>query len=139
MLDAGLPLLTSLFCLLGKLILRNWENVLERFNSLRKVFCAFQIFYSDEEKDKNKLKILKCWFLKFFFCLRYIFAWNFQFFTEHSCICQLRNLVFATNSNFLIPISLQHDGVNLWYFRLFDIPELYSLYCLRSTTLSFKK
>ena len=32
------------------------------------------------------------------------------------------NWVFATNSSFLIPISLQPYGVNLWYFklRLFD-------------------
>ena len=37
-----------------------------------------------------------------------------------------RNWVLATNSNFLIPISLQPDGVNLWYFKLglFDLPEL---------------
>ena len=26
-----------------------------------------------------------------------------------------RNLVFAVNSNFLIPISLQPDSVNLWF------------------------
>ena len=32
------------------------------------------------------------------------------------------NSAFATSSNLIIPISLQHDGVNLWYFklRLFD-------------------
>jgi len=29
-----------------------------------------------------------------------------------------RNWVFATNSNLLIPISLQPDGANLWYFKL---------------------
>ena len=32
-----------------------------------------------------------------------------------------RNLVFATKSNFLIPISFQPGGVksvNLWYFKL---------------------
>ena len=35
----------------------------------------------------------------------------------------LRNGVLATNSSFLIPISLQPDGIKLWYFkvRLFDI------------------
>ena len=33
----------------------------------------------------------------------------------------LRNWVFATNSNFLIPKSLQPDGVILWYFKLIDI------------------
>ena len=34
-------------------------------------------------------------------------------------ICYLqKNWVFATNSNELIPISLQHDGVNLWYLKL---------------------
>ena len=33
-------------------------------------------------------------------------------------ICKQRNWVFAPNSNFLIPISLQNDCVNLWYFKL---------------------
>ena len=35
-------------------------------------------------------------------------------------------LVFATNSNFVIPISLQPDGVNLKYFKLtlFDLTEV---------------
>ena len=33
--------------------------------------------------------------------------------------------VFATNSNFLVPISLQPDGVNLWFFEIipFDLKE----------------
>ena len=37
-----------------------------------------------------------------------------------------RNRVFATNSNFKIPISLLPDNVNPWYFklRLFDLTEL---------------
>ena len=36
-----------------------------------------------------------------------------------------RNWVFATNSNFLIPISWQPDGENPWYFilRIFDQTE----------------
>ena len=35
------------------------------------------------------------------------------------------NWVFATNSDILIPISLQLDGVNRWYFklRIFDLME----------------
>ena len=49
-----------------------------------------------------------------------------------------RKWVFATNSNFLIPISLQHDGAppfdisNLDYFRIL------SLKYLRSMTLDYK-
>ena len=37
-----------------------------------------------------------------------------------------RNWVFATNLHFLTSISLQPDGVLLWYFnlRLFDLTEL---------------
>ena len=37
-----------------------------------------------------------------------------------------RNWVFATNSHFLTPISLQPYGINLWNFklRLFDLTEL---------------
>ena len=40
-------------------------------------------------------------------------------------ILKLRNWVFATNSNFLISMSLKPHGVNLWYFklRLFDPTE----------------
>ena len=36
-----------------------------------------------------------------------------------------KELVFATSSNFLISISLESDGVNLWYFklRLIDLTE----------------
>ena len=37
-----------------------------------------------------------------------------------------RNWVFAMNLQFLTPISLQPDDVNLWYFklRLFNLTEL---------------
>ena len=52
-----------------------------------------------------------------------------------------RNWVFATNSNFLIPISLQSDGVNLYYFklRLSDITEfiVWNIY-LRYSTMGYK-
>ena len=36
-----------------------------------------------------------------------------------------RNWVFATNSKFIIPISLEPNVVNLWYFKLtlFDLTE----------------
>jgi len=39
--------------------------------------------------------------------------------------CLIGNWVFATNLHFLTPISLQPDGVDLWYFklRLYDLPE----------------
>ena len=53
-----------------------------------------------------------------------------------------RNWVIATNSNFLIPISLQLDGVTLWYFifRLFDLTDvIINLKYLRSTTLLVAK
>ena len=33
------------------------------------------------------------------------------------CADRRKNQVFATNSNFLIPVSLQPDGVNLWIRR----------------------
>ena len=41
-------------------------------------------------------------------------------------ISKERNWVFAKNLNFLTPISLQPDGVNLWYFklRLFELQAL---------------
>ena len=47
-----------------------------------------------------------------------------------------RNWVFATNSNFLISMFLQPDGVSLWYFklRLFE-NRIHSLKYLRFTTL----
>ena len=51
---------------------------------------------------------------------------NFLDFLRINEIKLQRNWVFATNLNFLTPISLQPDGVNLWYFklRLFDLTEL---------------
>ena len=55
---------------------------------------------------------------------------------KHSLIGQ-RNWVFTTNSNFLIPISLQSDGVDLWYFKIeiFWSNIMISLKYQRSTTL----
>ena len=49
--------------------------------------------------------------------------------------------VFATNSNFLIPIFLQPDGINLWYFkfRLLDLTEFIFEISMRSTTLDCKE
>ena len=40
-----------------------------------------------------------------------------------------KNWVFATSSNVLIPISLQPDLVNLWYFKLslFSLKEFKGL------------
>jgi len=51
-----------------------------------------------------------------------------------------RNWVFATNSEFLIPISLEPNVVNLWYFKLIIIwsNRIHSLKYLRSTTLESK-
>jgi len=40
-----------------------------------------------------------------------------QFLRVNFCMCQ-RNWVFTTNEHFLTPLSLQPDGVNLWYFKL---------------------
>ena len=39
--------------------------------------------------------------------------------------CQ-RNWLFATNSDFLIPISFEPNAVNLWYFKLifFDLTKV---------------
>ena len=48
-----------------------------------------------------------------------------------------RNWVFATNSDFLIPISLQPDGVNLQYFKL-SSNRIHSLKYQRSPTLNCK-
>ena len=43
----------------------------------------------------------------------------------------------STNSNFIIPIFLEPDGGNFWYFKLglFNLTLYYSLTYLRSTTL----
>ena len=54
-----------------------------------------------------------------------------------------RNLVFATNWNFLITISLQPYGVNLWYFKLrfFDLREfiVWNIPSLRHLFAKIKK
>ena len=51
---------------------------------------------------------------------------------------QQRNCVFATNSDFLIPISLQHSIVDLWYFKLWIVSNNLSLKYLRFTPSSCK-
>ena len=60
-------------------------------------------------------------------------------------IIMQRNWVFATNSNFLIPISMQPDVANLWYFKplIFQTciiwsNRIHSLKYLRFTTLGCK-
>ena len=51
-----------------------------------------------------------------------------------------RNQVFVTNSDILVPLSLQPDNVNLWYleFKFVKSNWIYSLKCLRCTTLGCK-
>ena len=53
------------------------------------------------------------------------FDWNYVDINISSSLFShsVRNLVFATNSNFLLTLSSQPDGVNLLYFklRLFDL------------------
>ncbi len=48
-----------------------------------------------------------------------------------------RNWVFATNSEFIIPISLEPNVANLWYFKLWS-NKIHSLKYLRFTTLESK-
>ena len=59
---------------------------------------------------------------------------------KNLCFFKRKNWVFATNSNFLIPIFSQPVCVNLWYikFRIFDSKEMHSLKYLRSATLVCK-
>ena len=67
------------------------------------------------------LKGMKLKYLRFEF-----FNKTITFETKHCFIhffpgylsLKLRNWVFATNSDFTIAISLQPDGINLWYFKL---------------------
>ena len=70
------------------------------------------------------------------FFLFFLFTLLFYFFQAKQWVETLSHLksrtlckrkwVFGTNSNFLIPISLQPDGVGLRYFKLtlFDLTEL---------------
>ena len=62
---------------------------------------------------------------------------------SHKGKLRQRNGVFATNSNFLIPISLQPNGVHRWYFklRLFDVTKfiVWNIKGLRHQELSYKK
>ena len=54
-----------------------------------------------------------------------LFKYNIQIISKNIFLRE-RNWVFATNLHFLTSISMQPDGVLLWYFnlRLFDLPEL---------------
>ena len=47
---------------------------------------------------------------------------------------------YVTNSNFRIPISLQRDDENLWYFKLwlFETNRIHNLEYLWSSTLGYK-
>ena len=49
--------------------------------------------------------------------------------TEIKNLITLKEIVFATKSNILIPVSLQADGVNLCYFKqsLFDQSYMHKL------------
>ena len=49
-----------------------------------------------------------------------------------------RNWVFATNSNFQVPISLQSDSVNLWYLKLRLFNLIHNLKYLRSAIFGSK-
>ena len=63
-------------------------------------------------------------FISFFFCFLFLFRIGrilmHYFFRPFSPFIERvqRNWVFATNLNFLIPISLQFDKVHIWYFKL---------------------
>ena len=50
-----------------------------------------------------------------------------------------KNWVFATNSNFITPISSQSHCINLCYFRLFWSNRIHSLKYQSSTTSCCKK
>ena len=69
-------------------------------------------------------KIIKYWSFLDHILFSWIILTFTQFFNCRQIVVQ-RNWVFATNSNFLSPISLQSDRVNLWYFKLwlFNIME----------------
>ena len=67
-----------------------------------------------------------------------MFRFKFSLYLESSHLKPFRKREKElSNSNFLIPISLQPDVSNLLYFklRLFDLTEFYSLENLRSTIL----
>ena len=51
------------------------------------------------------------------------------------------NCVYATTSNFLIPMSYQPDGVYLWNFKfeIIWVKRIHSLKFLGSTTLGWKE
>ena len=53
------------------------------------------------------------------------------------CLNSVRNWTFATNKNFLIPISLISDGLHLWYFKLKLIKPT-EFIVSKSTNLGFK-
>ena len=71
---------------------------------------------------QNYKKLSPSWYI--------LYSTFMQYINKDSALIQVfieiqRNSVFDTNSNFLIPISIQPNGVNLWYFklRLFDLTD----------------
>ena len=60
------------------------------------------------------------WSLTSVIVVRAEYSDNFQssFYIVDIFFWEIRNWVFATNSNFLIPISIEPDVVDFWYFKL---------------------
>ena len=110
----------------------DWKRNWERFTYLNfEVDTAFMNFFY--EKHIQVLKIIQ---IDSMFCMieNDIYRIKYLFLFCSFCLWKKVNWIFATNLNFLLPISLQLDGVNLWFFkvRLFDLTEFFSLKYQRS-------
>ena len=120
----------------GNVVNRTWQSInkegnqkKKRFRSiplkaffcleLVKWFCVLSTFYNQNinffvYNAYNNITLMEL--IKLIFYFNHFSLESNQFI--RNMIKQIWNWVFATNSNFLIPISLQPDGVGLWYFKL---------------------
>ena len=83
------------------------RNIIDNFNQIMKIVSHYSICSHYTAPG--------------FFCLKKILTFGHNQNNDSFCFdlrMFLRNWVFDTNSNFIIPITLHFDGVILWYFKL---------------------
>ena len=109
------------------------------------------IHYPVLELFSISLKVLENYLLRDYFLIFIYESKNLKTGSNYDfgfCLSKLRllikisqrNWLFVTNSEFIIPMSLEPNVVHLWYFKTYIIwsKRIHSLKYLRSTTLDIR-
>ena len=100
-----------------KYVFFNKTPVVTKLISLQKIILKI-VFIHIFNNVSIKLSIIKCFFIALSLYPLSFFANTPIKYYKVNIENMKRDWVFATNSNLLIPLSLQPDGANLWYFKL---------------------